>query len=89
MSRRNFAPVRSGICSWQMGERWSYYFDQLAASLRWIRVSFRPPISLVQFFFHRLPPASIFRGSNAGVQSCNRSAISQSLRVPEIRFQMH
>ena len=43
-------------------ERWSYYFDQLAARLRWIRVSFRLPNSLVLFFFHKPHPASIFRG---------------------------
>ena len=46
-------------------QRWSYYFDQLAAILRWIIVSFRLPILLVLLFFHKPLPASIFRGSNA------------------------
>ena len=70
-------------------KRWSYYFDQLAASLRWIRVSFRLPISLVLFFFHRLHPASIFRGSNGGARRYSMPTIFRSRRVPAIRFQMH
>ncbi len=32
-------------------QRWSYIFDQIAANLRWIRVSFKLPISLVVFSF--------------------------------------
>jgi DNA helicase-4 len=67
-------------------QRWSYYFDQLAASLRWIRVSFRPPSSLVAFFFHRLHPASIFRVSNAGAHNYSMPAIFRSPRRSIARY---
>ena len=75
--------VASGIV-----ERWSYYFDQLAAILRWIRVSFRLPISLVLFFFHKLHPASIFRGSNAGVRRYSMPSIFRFLCELVNPFQM-
>ncbi|MBL4598487.1 MAG: NACHT domain-containing protein [Rhizobiaceae bacterium] len=69
-------------------QRWSYIFDQFAALLRWIMVSFRLRFSLVLFFFHKLLAASIFRGSNADAQYCSNSSIFRSLCVPASQFQM-
>ncbi len=71
-----------------LGERWSHFFDQSAASLRWIRVSFRLPNSLVLFFCHRLHPGSIFRGWNAGARCCSKPTISRSRRGSANPFQM-
>ena len=70
------------------GKRWSDFFDQFTASLRWIRFTFRLPISLVVFCFHRPLRVSIFHGSNAVVQYCSMPTIFQSLRGFLIQFQM-
>jgi hypothetical protein len=77
---------RAHNCDQSLRLKWSYYFDQLTARLKWIRVSFMLPISLVLFFFHRLHPASIFHGSNAGARRYSMPSTFRSRRVPAIPF---
>ncbi len=80
--------VRTNIAYVPQEQRWSHFFDQSAASLRWIRVSFRLPNSLVLFFCHRLHPGPIFRGWNAGARCCSKPTISRSRRGSANPFQM-